>query len=429
MKSKPKIFIGSSVESLEIARAIQNNLDYEALCNVWDQGIFELSGNALENLIEATHTHDFAIFVFMHDDIIKIREKEYFAVRDNLVFELGLFISRLGKDKVFFLIPRNTEKLHLPTDLIGIQPGHFEIPLNQDDLPASLGPFCNKIRIILGKSGQEEEKAHIQDTGVKDTDLPETETSEFEKLKSIEHGVSVDKFGNYKISVAPSVFFSNRISKAFPGIRGLEWFNNSEKALDRLEILLKSPLSFEKAIGHGVSNEPVWWSRGFSDLPILSFKRISDKKCIMDIEELEIDKIAVFNSTRYWQSFIYVEVKAEKQIGLYNYSDEEINTRVEEYGYFSEEYGLFDGIPITRACLDDGAAEINGKVIDTSGAELRVRYLSKYNFLISSRFSPIDCSEFENYSEVEMNKILKGQNTVENLLEFIIKLPKNENDD
>lgn len=256
-----------------------------------------------------------------------------------------------------------------------------------------------------------------------------TKTIKNSSSKTIEYGVSIDIDGKHIISVAPTVFFSHRIGNAFPGIRGLEWFDNPKEAVDRLEILLKKPTSFEKTSGYGVSDEPIWWSRGYSDLPIPSFKRISETKCIMDIEELEIDKIAVYHSTRYWQSFVYVEVKAEKQIGLYNYSDEEIKTRVEEYGYFSEEYGLFEDVPITRSCFDDGAAEIGGKVVDTSGAELRVRYLSKYNFLISSRFSPIDCREFENYSEVEMNKILKGSNTVENLLEFIIKLPRNENDD
>jgi hypothetical protein len=37
---------------------------------------------------------------------------------------------------------------------------------------------------------------------------------------------------------------------------------------------------------------------------------------------------------------------------------------IKESGYYNEEYGVLEGVPITRAEYDDGAAVIYGKVIE-----------------------------------------------------------------
>lgn len=146
---KPKVFIGSSTESLEIAYLIQENLEYDAQVTVWTQGIFKLSKSNLDSLIGSLAEFDFAIFVFQPDDIVQIRDNSYKAVRDNLIFELGLFIGRLGIEKVYFLIPRSIQNLHLPTDILGITPGTYDDIREDGNLQASLGPFCNQIRKTL----------------------------------------------------------------------------------------------------------------------------------------------------------------------------------------------------------------------------------------------------------------------------------------
>jgi len=428
MTIKPKLFIGSSVENLDVAYAIQENLEHVVLCTVWDQGIFDLTASALDSLLTASENYNYAIFVFKPDDLTKIRSNEYSTVRDNLVFELGLFIGKLGKENVFFLVPRDVDKLHLPTDLLGIEPGSYDTPVEEKYLRSALGAFCNKVRRKIKDTFKPilDEVKKTED--IVEKNEPDDVDSET-KLKSIEYGVSEDNNGRKIISVAPTVFFSYRIAKSFPGIRGLQWFTNPKEAIDHLELLLKNPLSFDDTIGYGVSSEPIWWSRGYEDLAIRSFTRISDNKCLMDEEELDISKIAVFHSDRYWQSFVYVEVNGENPIGLYEYNKEELQNWIDEHGYYHEEYGLFNGIPITRSCYYDGAAVIDGKVVDTSNAELRVRYISKYNFLITSRFSPIDCKEFEMYSQKAFNRILKGEETLENMLEVIKKLPRHRSDD
>lgn len=143
---KPKLFIGSSVKALPIAYAIQENLDYDADVTVWDQNIFQLSSNALDDLILATETFNFGIFVFNPDDVTEVNNVSQRAVRDNVIFELGLFIGKLGKEKVFFLTPKNNTNLRLPTDLLGVTSGTYNDQRTDGNLRAALSPFCNQVR-------------------------------------------------------------------------------------------------------------------------------------------------------------------------------------------------------------------------------------------------------------------------------------------
>jgi predicted nucleotide-binding protein len=119
---KPRIFVGSSSEGLDVAYAIQANLDHDAEVTVWTQGVFEPSKYSLEGIIDALESSDFGIFVFTPDDVVTMRGEEQRAVRDNVLFELGIFIGRLGRNQSFIVIPKGIKDFHLPSDLLGLTP-------------------------------------------------------------------------------------------------------------------------------------------------------------------------------------------------------------------------------------------------------------------------------------------------------------------
>ena len=63
-KVKPRIFIGSSSENLELAIACQTNLQPYAEVTVWSQGVFEPSSTSLQSLENELEKSDFGLFYF-----------------------------------------------------------------------------------------------------------------------------------------------------------------------------------------------------------------------------------------------------------------------------------------------------------------------------------------------------------------------------
>ena len=92
----PRVFIASSSEGLkvvdEIRRQLTESLDEEAeICSWPDQ--FSLSATYMESLEKLLDTSHFAVLVLTPDDFVTSRDVETMAPRDNVVFELGLFIG------------------------------------------------------------------------------------------------------------------------------------------------------------------------------------------------------------------------------------------------------------------------------------------------------------------------------------------------
>jgi predicted nucleotide-binding protein len=86
----PRMFIGCSSEALHIARYLQAELRDDVESDVWNQGVFGLSGGTLEELAEKARRFQFAALVLAPDDIVIKRSRAGNEPRDNVLFEAGL---------------------------------------------------------------------------------------------------------------------------------------------------------------------------------------------------------------------------------------------------------------------------------------------------------------------------------------------------
>jgi predicted nucleotide-binding protein len=113
------IFIGSSSEGVHVAKALERGLADDADVTMWKRDIFQPSYGYLESLTKMLESSDFAVLVLTADDLIQSRGPKSRAPRDNVVFELGLFIGRLGRQRCFFLCDK-TKRIKVPTDQMPI---------------------------------------------------------------------------------------------------------------------------------------------------------------------------------------------------------------------------------------------------------------------------------------------------------------------
>jgi hypothetical protein len=116
----PTVFIGSSDEAINVADAFQSHLEDVAVVMPWRYGIFKSGQYILESLIRALETVDFAVLILTPDDLVESRGGTSHSPRDNVIFEIGLCIGRLGRERVFIVSERNSN-LKIPSDLLGVK--------------------------------------------------------------------------------------------------------------------------------------------------------------------------------------------------------------------------------------------------------------------------------------------------------------------
>lgn len=125
---KKRIFIGSSSEELKLANAAKKILEREfevTIWNdsVWDTSVFKLNNNFLNDLLRASLQFDFGLLIGSTDDLVEYRGDIVLQPRDNILFELGLFIGRLGLSKCAFVIDKELKVL---TDISGISLARYQ---------------------------------------------------------------------------------------------------------------------------------------------------------------------------------------------------------------------------------------------------------------------------------------------------------------
>jgi len=148
---RARIFIGSSSEGLRIANKLQELLSNNFSVIVWDQGtVFGLGSSTLEALEAAVLEFKYAVFVFTPDDELHSRGEAKPVARDNVLFELGMFVGKLGRRRAFAIHP-GKRGIALPSDLSGITTAPYDP--EERNLAAALGPVANRIRESILTTG------------------------------------------------------------------------------------------------------------------------------------------------------------------------------------------------------------------------------------------------------------------------------------
>ena len=114
-----KIFIGSSSEALEDARFVASIIeDTNCTPKLWNESDMFIAGNyTLENLENIAQEVEAAIFIMSEDDKQWHGNSISSVVRDNVVFELGLFTGHLSQRNVCFCCKGNPK---IASDLYGV---------------------------------------------------------------------------------------------------------------------------------------------------------------------------------------------------------------------------------------------------------------------------------------------------------------------
>jgi predicted nucleotide-binding protein len=122
--ARPRVFFISSKESLSVAKSIRYGLKYtDADSLIWsDENMFPPGSYPLEVLEREVDQADFGVAIAHPDDIVRSRRSELAAPRDNVIFELGFFMSRLGRKRTILLVPQMDAELKLPSDFKGLTP-------------------------------------------------------------------------------------------------------------------------------------------------------------------------------------------------------------------------------------------------------------------------------------------------------------------
>lgn len=210
------------------------------------------------------------------------------------------------------------------------------------------------------------------------------------------------------------ILFAQCIAHTFPGNRGIVWYNSSD-AVRRLNLF------FENLRKEEPNGDAAWWRRGHQAFSVKNAEILDVDKIYLGNDRFKISRMAVFVSPNYYKHFIYIEAEAEPATGLYpKITKVQIKEATERGDYITEEYGEFNGRLISRQEYDDGASIYESNVIQHNGdAILRIRYLTRINFILTSKNSPYNNQRFEVGSVELFRDALSDKKSTHKLFEFM----------
>jgi predicted nucleotide-binding protein len=256
--TRPKVFLGSSGESYDILRVLKEKLQDIAQIVTWrDPSVFPSGQFTLESLLKLAPQYDFAILVLGRDDLVTSRGKTLEAPRDNVVFELGLFMSRLERFRTFALRPAGIGEYKVLSDLSGLNLLEYEEATGKakrittekqrsarlNYLRGALEGAVKEIRHRISLEGARRTMAQVEYLGPHGVqDVRETLFKLIRFLGDDSHTVTVDNLSHDLGLTWPMM--RNNVFAADSGIRNL-----------RLRTLMVDPQApaIQKAAGAGFS--------------------------------------------------------------------------------------------------------------------------------------------------------------------------------
>jgi hypothetical protein len=314
---KSKIFIGSTLEGIKLANAVKTNFEHDAYADVWNNGgIFSLSGNTLDDLLLHLDEYDYAIFIFQPDDKTAIRGKNYNTVRDNVIFELGLFFGKLGKNRAFYIIPRNYPKIRIPTDLYGVTAGTYDyerLMQQPDKIESIVATFCNQIKFQIKNNPVN------QGIGIKESKMFNNFTEDFEKL--INQAKNITLFfihsrqwreNNDNVLRDFLKRSSTKLNVILPNLQNtklIDRIKNNFSDGEVIEPLIKDAYSFFEKLKSQYTNVEI---RSFDSYPTYSFYCF-DNEAIIALysttpKKKNVPSFKITKDSKFWQ-FLYDDVQ------------------------------------------------------------------------------------------------------------------------
>lgn len=146
----PSLFIGSSTKSLKAAHALRVALSDVAEVTLWSEHADFQNPGALFPLVllQQPERFDFAAMVLGPDDKVLTDRGTFTVPRDNVIFELGLFMGHLGRERTFMVVPTGDTGVRVLSDLSGVIWVRYDPPEGMEEAA----------RAISAKIGEEDEK-------------------------------------------------------------------------------------------------------------------------------------------------------------------------------------------------------------------------------------------------------------------------------
>lgn len=157
---RSRIFFICSKEALDVAEALRHGLCHEPADGIiWsDDNIFPPGGYPLEALETEVNRADFGVAIAQPDDLVRSRDRKTVAPRDNVIFELGYFMSKLGRFRTLLLVPEISpaDSIKLPSDFKGLTPITYK-PLREGERPAqTLSAAIYDLKMLIRDLGPRE---------------------------------------------------------------------------------------------------------------------------------------------------------------------------------------------------------------------------------------------------------------------------------